>query len=50
MIDNKQLYNSLKSEYETNQKFSEKHMQELVNKNIKLEKNIDALSKQCRNR
>lgn len=44
MIDYKQLYNSLKSEYETYQQFSEKHMQELVNKNIKLEKNIDALS------
>ena len=44
VIDYKQLYNSLKSEYETYQQFSEKHMQELVNKNIKLEKNIDALS------
>lgn len=44
MINYKQLYNSLKSEYETYQQFSEKHMQELVNKNIKLEKNIDALS------
>ena len=44
MEDYKQLYSSLKSEYEAYQKFSEKHMQELSNKNIRLEKNIDALS------
>ena len=44
MEDYKQLYDSLKSEYETYQQFSEKHMQDLSNKNIKLEKNIDALS------
>lgn len=42
--DYKQLYDSLKSEYEMYQQFSEKHMQELSNSNIKLEKNIDALS------
>lgn len=44
MEDYKQLYSSLKSEYETYQQFSEKHMQDLINKNIRLEKNIDALS------
>lgn len=44
MEDYKQLYNSLKSEYETYQEFSEKHMQDLSNKNIKLEKSIDVLS------
>lgn len=44
MEDYKQLYNSLKSEYESYQQFSEKHIQDLSNKNIKLEKSIDALS------
>lgn len=44
MEDYRQLYNSLKSEYESYQQFSEKHMQDLSNKNIKLEKSIDALS------
>ena len=44
MEDYKQLYDSLKSEYETYQEFSEKHIQDLSNRNIKLEKNIDSLA------
>ena len=38
------LYNTLKTEYETYQVFSEKHIQELNQKNVKLEKSIDSLS------
>jgi diguanylate cyclase (GGDEF)-like protein len=38
------LYNSIKTEYETYQKFTEKHIQQLNEKNIKLEKSIDSLS------
>ncbi|MCE5219910.1 MAG: sensor domain-containing diguanylate cyclase [Clostridium sp.] len=38
------IYNALKIEYENYQMFSEKHIQELNQKNIKLEKNIDSLS------
>lgn len=43
MQDYKKLYNSLKEEYKTYQIFLESHIQELTNKNIKLEKNIDSL-------
>jgi diguanylate cyclase (GGDEF)-like protein len=42
--DFEKLYNSLKMEYESYQKFSEQHIQELNEKNIKLEKSIDSLS------
>lgn len=42
--DYEKLYNSLKMEYESYQKFSEQHIQELNEKNIKLEKTIDSLS------
>lgn len=44
MQDYKKLYNSLKLEYEMYQKFYEKHIQELNQKNVKLEKSIDSLS------
>ena len=44
MQDYNKLYNSLKMEYEAYQKFSEKHIQELNQKNVKLEKSIDSLS------
>lgn len=44
MEDYKKLYNYLKEEYKTYQVFSESHIQELNNKNIKLEKNIDSLT------
>lgn len=44
MQDYENLYNSLKIEYENYQRFSEQHRQELNQKNIKLEKNIDSLS------
>jgi diguanylate cyclase (GGDEF)-like protein len=44
MQDYEKLYNSLKVEYETYQKFSEQHIQELNAKNVKLEKSIDSLS------
>ena len=44
MQDYKKLYDSLKEEYQTYQFFSEARIQELNNKNIKLEKNIDSLS------
>ena len=44
MQDYEKLYNSLKTEYENYQRFSEQHRQELNQKNIKLEKNIDSLS------
>jgi diguanylate cyclase (GGDEF)-like protein len=42
--DYEKLYNSLKMEYETYQKFSEQHIQELNQKNVRLEKSIDSLS------
>lgn len=42
--DYEKQYNSLKMEYETYQKFSEQHIQELNEKNIRLEKSIDSLS------
>jgi diguanylate cyclase (GGDEF)-like protein len=38
------LYNSIKTEYENYQMFSDKHIQELNDKNIKLEKSLDSLS------
>jgi diguanylate cyclase (GGDEF)-like protein len=44
MQDYGKMYNSLKTEYESYQKFSEQHIQELNEKNIKLEKTIDSLS------
>lgn len=44
MQDYEKLYNSLRTEYETYQKFSEQHIQELNEKNVKLEKSIDSLS------
>ena len=44
MQNYEKLYNSLKIEYENYQIFSEKHIQELNEKNIKLEKSIDSLS------
>lgn len=44
MEDYKQLYNSLKAEYENYQEFSEKHIQNLSNQNIKLEKTVSSLS------
>lgn len=44
MQDYKKLYNSLKEEYETYQVFSEARIQELIERNIRLEKNIDSLS------
>lgn len=44
MQDFERLYGDLKTEYETYQMFSEKHIQELNQKNMKLEKNIDSLS------
>lgn len=44
MQDYEKLYNSLKTEYETYQMFSEQHIQELNEKNVKLEKSIDSLS------
>ncbi len=44
MQDYEKLYNSLKMEYETYQKFSEQRIQELNQKNVKLEKSIDSLS------
>lgn len=44
MQDYEKLYNSLKIEYENYQRFSEQHRQELNQKNMKLEKNIDSLS------
>ncbi len=44
MQDYEKLYNSLKVEYETYQIFSEQHMQEENEKNVKLEKSIDFLS------
>ncbi|EKQ55560.1 MAG: diguanylate cyclase (GGDEF) domain-containing protein [Clostridium sp. Maddingley MBC34-26] len=44
MQDYEKLYNSLKTEYETYQKFSEQHIQELNEKNVRLEKSIDSLS------
>lgn len=44
MQDYEKLYNSLKTEYENYQRFSEQHRQELNQKNMKLEKSIDSLS------
>jgi len=44
MQDYEKLYKSLKIEYETYQKFSEQHIQELNEKNVRLEKSIDSLS------
>ena len=44
MQDYERLYNALKTEYENYQMFSEKHIQELNQKNVKLEKSIDSLS------
>jgi diguanylate cyclase (GGDEF)-like protein len=44
MRDYEKLYRSLKTEYETYQMFSEQHIQELNEKNMKLEKSIDSLS------
>lgn len=44
MQDYEKLYNSLKMEYESYQKFSEEHIQQLNEKNIKLEKSIDSLT------
>ena len=44
MQDYEKLYNALKTEYENYQMFSEKHIQELNQKNVKLEKSIDSLS------
>jgi len=44
MQNYEELYNSLKTEYENYQMFCEKHIQELNEKNIKLEKSIDSLS------
>lgn len=44
MQDYEKLYNSLKTEYETYQKFCEQHIQELNQKNVRLEKSIDSLS------
>lgn len=38
MHDYEKLYNALKTEYETYQMFCERHIQELNEKNIKLEK------------
>lgn len=43
MHDYEKLYNALKTEYETYQMFCERHIQELNEKNIKLEKKIDSL-------
>ncbi len=44
MQDYEKLYNNLKDEYETYQRFAEKHRQELYEKNIKLEKSNDSLA------
>jgi len=44
MQNYEKLYNSIKTEYENYQIFSENHIQELNEKNIKLEKSIDSLS------
>lgn len=44
MQDFEKLYNALRIEYENYQMFSEKHIQELNQKNVKLEKSIDSLS------
>jgi len=44
MQDYEKLYNSLKTEYENYQRFSEQHRQELNQKNMKLEKSIDSMS------
>lgn len=44
MQNYEKLYNSIKTEYENYQRFSEIHIQELNEKNMKLEKNIDSLS------
>ena len=44
MQDYENIYNDLKREYENYQMFSEKYIQELNQKNVKLEKNIDSLS------
>ena len=44
MQNYEKLYNTLKMEYENYQMFSEQHIQELNQKNVKLEKSIDSLS------
>jgi len=44
MQDYEKRYNDLKAEYENYQMFSEKYIQELNQKNVKLEKSIDSLS------
>jgi len=44
MQDCEKHYDALKTEYENYQMFSEKHIQELNQKNVKLEKSIDSLS------
>jgi diguanylate cyclase (GGDEF)-like protein len=44
MQDYEKLFKALKTEYETYQKFSEQHIQELNEKNVRLEKSIDSLS------
>lgn len=44
MQDYEKLYNNLKDEYETYQRFAEKHRQELYEKNVKLEKANDSLA------
>jgi len=44
MQDCEKHYNALKTEYENYQIFSEKYIQELNQKNVKLEKSIDSLS------
>ena len=44
MQDYEKRYNDLKTEYENYQMFSEKYIQELNQKNVKLEKSIDSLS------
>ena len=44
MQDYENLYSALKMEYENYQMFSEKHIQDLNQKNVKLEKSIDSLS------
>lgn len=44
MQDHEKLYSAMKKEYESYQIFSEQHIQELNQKNVKLEKSIDSLS------
>ena len=44
MQEYEKLYSTLKAEYENYQMFSEQHIQDLNQKNVKLEKSIDSLS------